>query len=452
MMYKNYNHHLIFIILCQLLNVVFGQQFNPGPLFGHAAVYVEPRNNIYYIGGYNYNNPPEDSNISNTSSEFFYLDLQINSANFSKFIDLKSQGVNLPLSVHHNAEVGGVNQDSIFIIEGLILDEINNSTLYKFDTNTNELSVPVIQGNAPPIRKGMRSVSYEGKIYLFGGQTGSGTDLILFSRFDIFDTINLNWQVGSLVNSPVTRTLYTATLVKGVIYYIGGRKQRNNFSPITEIYQYDIVRNTWSLKTATTASTENMPGSRAGHSAILVDDKIYVYGGFFSSNDTSYDLPAKETLAILDSTTLVWSIPSLQNPNIPNLAYHTATIVNTLMIISFGNRTDLPNQIDQTNSLSYEFFLEDPQNILWYPMTSDNITDSQIPSSFLPDPNAKLDPQRPSSSGKMVLVFTSIGSVVVVLTIFVAISLAYRRTKRNKIRTDPFDDGKVTHQQFATSQ
>jgi hypothetical protein len=44
----------------------------------------------------------------------------------------------------------------------------------------------------------------------------------------------------------------------------------------------------------------------------------------------------KETMAVLDVTTLVWSIPPLENPNVPKLVYHTATLVDKLMFITFG--------------------------------------------------------------------------------------------------------------------
>ena len=72
----------------------------------------------------------------------------------------------------------------------------------------------------------MRSVSYAGKIYIFSGiifNSTSNTN-IFFNNFDILDTVNMTWNVGSLVNAPPPRFFYTATLVNGVIYYIGGQQ------------------------------------------------------------------------------------------------------------------------------------------------------------------------------------------------------------------------------------
>ena len=55
-------------------------------------------------------------------------------------------------------------------------------------------------------------------------------------------------------------------------------------------------------------------------------------------------IPAIEQIALLDTTTLTWSIPQLKNTNtpkldpadMPNLIYHTATALDKLMFIAFG--------------------------------------------------------------------------------------------------------------------
>ncbi|CAB4416564.1 unnamed protein product [Rhizophagus irregularis] len=429
MMCKSLNHHyhhLILIIILCILNV-YGQ-FVPESRVGHSAVYVESERRIYYIGGFK-SIPTE----SDPMSDFFYLDVNIPNLSNLTFSDLKSQ-VNLPLSIFHISELGGVNKDLIFILEGVHWNDPETNYIYSFNTKTNELSVPIVQGKVPPTRKGISSVIYEGKIYLFGGHNGADVDALYYNNFDIFDTINLNWQVGSLINSPVTRTLYSATLVNGIIYYIGGKTQVNVYSPLTEIYQYDVVGNTWSLKKATAADPMTMPGSRAGHTSILMDGKIIVYGGFFSSDGIPYNLPAKEPIAMLDVNTLVWSIPTFdirENNPIPNLAFHTATVVNTIMFIAFGNFTDKPNRIDQTNKIIYAFLFGDSQ-ISSYPLLvfgQTNETQLQLPTST----NTNINPQQPLLS-KMVIVGISIGSVSIVLTILAALSIAYKRAKKNKLQ------------------
>jgi N-acetylneuraminic acid mutarotase len=208
--------------------LVYGQKYKPEPRIGHTAVFIKNELKIYYIGGDN----PENSE-QNPESDIFYL----NVTDPSSWVNLKSQGIKLPHTSFHTANIGGVNQDSIYIIGGAHSDEKNNNYLYVFNTKTSELSVPVIEGKAPQTRIGMNSVCYEGKIYMFGGQTYNldASKSLFVNQFDILDTINLNWQVGDLVNSPVALSGYTATLVNGIIYYIGGRSQQYVFSPMKEV-------------------------------------------------------------------------------------------------------------------------------------------------------------------------------------------------------------------------
>ncbi|RIA99294.1 hypothetical protein C1645_730923 [Glomus cerebriforme] len=439
MMYSKLNHLILIIlnVLSQLLNtVVYGQDYIPKSRIGHAAVLIQSERKIYYIGGYTFN---ISDMIANPTSDLFYFDYNVNyNDTFFTYTGLKSQGVNFPLSVYHIANIGGANQDSIFIIGGIhVLKASNADYVYRYDIKTNEFNIPVIQGKAPPIqfRVGVNSVSYGGKIYMFGGRIYSAdTDNLPFlvNQFDILDTVNLNWQVGSTVNSPVTRTGYTATLVNGVIYYIGGRKQKYIFSPMTEIFQYDILGDKWSLKTATFADINVIPGSRTSHSAVSYNGKIYVYGGMYYNADTLFDLPPKETLVMLDTTTLVWSTPPINGTtDIPKLAYHTASLLHSIMIIAFGNHTGLPYNEDRTNNLTYVFDLDNS-----FPWSSLSLTTNKPPNITTESPTAATSntkPQPTSSPNKMVIVGVSIGLVVVIGTILLVCSLVYRRMKKNKM-------------------
>ncbi|RIA79775.1 hypothetical protein C1645_810689 [Glomus cerebriforme] len=399
MVYKNLNLYLIFIVFSQLFLLANGQ-FTPGPRLGHKAVLVGKR--IYFIGGRNYNKGVDPT------SDFFYFDFGTGSGSI---VDLRSQGVNLPYTIWHTANIGGVNQDLIYIIGGVQLDETN--LVYQFDTKSNTLSVPIIQGITPPRRRDMDSVSYQGKIYMFSGRTFDVNNEF-FNNFDILDTVNLNWGVGSLVNAPPPRFGYTATLVNGVIYYIGGL-QKIGTNP-------------------------------------QVDGKICVYGGSYLGQNMQYSIPAQIQIAMLDITTLTWSIPQLQNANtpklddlsIPNLVYHSATLLDKSMLVAFGNLTDSVPHVPNENY--YLFDLNQP-TIQWFKITSDGTTNPINPN--IPNaPNApfaipKSTPnsttsatsdanQQQSSSNNMLVIGLSAGLGAIGLGTVVAFLLLYRRVKKNQ--------------------
>ena len=54
------------------------------------------------------------------------------------------------------------------------------------------------------------------------------------------DIINLNWQVGRLVNSSVTTYWGGIQQVNKVIYYIGSIIRFNIYSPMTKVYKKPI--------------------------------------------------------------------------------------------------------------------------------------------------------------------------------------------------------------------
>jgi hypothetical protein len=210
-MYKIY---LIFIILIQLILLVnrvinVNGQFIPGPRVGQKAVLIGKK--LYVIGGHNYYKEIDPL------SDFFYYDFGLG-LNNTELVDLRSQGINLPYETLHTANIGGANQDLIFIVGG-VLEKQN--TVHQFDTKTNTLTTPIIQGKMPPIRGIMNSVSYEGKIYMFGGYEPNN---VIYNGFDILDTINLSWGIGNLEGASPASFAHTATLISEIIYYIGGTK------------------------------------------------------------------------------------------------------------------------------------------------------------------------------------------------------------------------------------
>src|SRR5581483_6522541 len=160
MVYKNLNLLTILSLLIFSVNrIIYGQQFTPGPRTAQAAILVGDK--IYYIGGNNY-----ESVGANTESDFFYI-----GGPDRIWVDLESQGVQLPSLIWHTLGVGGAGLiNSIFIIGGDRFDETSPDIVFRFDTNTNTLSTSSFKRRPPPRRIDMKAVSHLGKIYTFGGR------------------------------------------------------------------------------------------------------------------------------------------------------------------------------------------------------------------------------------------------------------------------------------------
>ncbi|PKY59941.1 galactose oxidase [Rhizophagus irregularis] len=360
--YKILNHHLVLILLIQLFLwvTIINGRFIPGPRSGHTATLIGDK--IYFIGG-------TDFSLTEESDIFYY--------NGIAWVDLNNQvsgqDADMPLQLGNTASnIGGLKQDLIFFIGGTRF-----SIIYQLDTKTNKITSPIITGSFPNRDNliFMSTVFYGGIIYLFGGgeidtKTGITT---LYNNHYIFDTINLNWKEGGLINAPPPRYKHTATLANGIIYYIGGIQINNSYVSYTSMSD---------VRTVATLAPGNTPGPRAGHSASLVENKICIFGGSFN------DLSPIESIAMLNTSTLEWSIPHFNNPRrpnmptLPNLVYHTATLVDKRMLVAFGNDTD--NPVNGYRGLNKNFYIFDFNNNEWYITTADELTDpsSNIPKLF----------------------------------------------------------------------
>ncbi|PKC16592.1 galactose oxidase [Rhizophagus irregularis] len=408
---KFLNHHLMLVLLIQLfllITLFVNGQFIPGPRTSHTATLVGDK--IYFIGGYNFS-------ITLKESDIFYYDgnklawVEVNN-------QVSGQGADMRFRYGHTANIGGPKQDLIFIIGYVPL-----SLVYQLDTKTNNVTTPMILGDVPTndYSVAMSSVTYQGKIYLFGGFDDINN--IVYNQHIIFDTISLSWIDGSNVNGPPPRYKHTATLVDKFIYYIGGM-ETNIYASMSSIYRYNIISNTWSLEVATLASG-NTPGRRAGHSAVLVEGKICIFGGaYFDSSPT-------ESIAMLDTNTLEWSIPHFKNPKrqnmptLPNLVFHTATLVDKRMLVAFGNDTDIV--VNGYKGLNNNFYIFDFNNNEWYIATADELTN---PSSNIP----KLFSSNSAgiSSNRSAIIGLSVGIPLVVLAIVGILIFVYYRRKKNQ--------------------
>jgi hypothetical protein len=99
-------------------------------------------------------------------------------------------------------------------------------------------------------------------------------------------------------------------------------------------------------------------------------------------------------------------------------------------LIFLGNFTDKPNSLPNNDII---VFLCDSPQISSFSLSifeDTNETKSQPPTFT----SININPQQPSSLSKAVVVGVSIGSVSVVLIIYSALSITYKRAKKNKMR------------------
>ncbi len=158
------------------------------------------------------------------------------------------------------------------------------------------------EGNRPPPRSCHTMTVIGTNAYLFGGMTHYGTDEIedtydvrpsgemyklnLASKLDLeFTRLNIPGP------SPLPRWRHTATLFESTqILIFGGF--HNTDHRLNDVWVFDTISNTWTQPnpkhnqeaavSCQLANNEwtNVPPPRAGHSATLIGENVYIFGGY----------------------------------------------------------------------------------------------------------------------------------------------------------------------------
>ncbi|XP_017853668.1 host cell factor isoform X1 [Drosophila busckii] len=193
--------------------------------------------------------------------------------------------------------------EKIFLFGGLANesdDPKNNipkylNDLYILDTrgvhsHNGKWIIPKTFGDSPPPRESHTAISFTSKdtgklnLLVYGGMSGSRLgDLWLL------DTESMSWEKprtrGQL---PLPRSLHSATMIANKMYVFGGWVPLviNGSKPTTErewkctntLAVLDLEKMTWENITLDTIE-ENVPRARAGHCAVGIQSRLYVWSG-----------------------------------------------------------------------------------------------------------------------------------------------------------------------------
>ncbi|KAH7037416.1 uncharacterized protein B0I36DRAFT_65816 [Microdochium trichocladiopsis] len=172
-----------------------------------------------------------------------------------------------------------------------ILDE----TLYLLNTSTRQWSRALPAGPRPSGRYGHSLNIVGSKIYIFGGQV-EGYFMNDLCAFDLnqLQMPNNRWEVlientevsnPAHLAAPPARTNHSMVTYDDKLYLFGGT---NGFQWFNDVWCYDPAINKW----AQLDCIGYIPVPREGHAAALVDDVMYVFGGRTEDGTDLGDLAA----------------------------------------------------------------------------------------------------------------------------------------------------------------
>ncbi|KAM4626186.1 kelch domain-containing protein 1-like isoform 1-T2 [Discoglossus pictus] len=136
---------------------------------------------------------------------------------------------------------------------------------------------PLTQSDHTPCERFKHAcVVYDGFIYIHGGR--QDCSLGDFWKYNI--ACNEWEQLPCSRDGPETLEGHSMVAHKDVLYIFGGMIDSGSNEENTPLWLYDIDTGTWSESKAVEGK-EARPTNRKGHSAVVYQDDMYIYGGYF---------------------------------------------------------------------------------------------------------------------------------------------------------------------------
>jgi len=188
----------------------------------------------------------------------------------------KLQGVAPTKRFKHSATAFG---KFVIFIGGQETDTKRFNEVVYFDTESNTFSRPTLKGDQPPNFSRHSATLVNGRIFVFGGFDGFGTNFELA----VFNPVTYTWTniSGAQVRgeAPPSRTNHAAATVGNKMYIFGGNNNSaaGTYQVLDDFYSLDTETLTWTNLTHKIAGER--PAHRSGHTLTSIGTKLYLFGG-----------------------------------------------------------------------------------------------------------------------------------------------------------------------------
>ncbi|RKP09293.1 hypothetical protein THASP1DRAFT_28918 [Thamnocephalis sphaerospora] len=303
-----------------------GQSIIPAPRWGHSAALLG--GNLYIVGGRSGTN----GLTSPMASDNFVISVDVSqpfSTNSPPWTLVDTLG-DKPDPLMDGILEADASRKRLVLYGGSLGDKKSQSNpVWTLRPLEHTWSIASSDDGPKPRRINAASASVGTYIYAYGGVSVSDSgqperfnDLYRLSK----DSLKWSSRKSATGNAGALFQ-HTLSYVPGrnILVSIGGA-DATDFASMSKINWYDPEKDTWGTSTA----RGDIPLPRREHSAVVVGERIIIFGGCSFNYDTFYN-----DVAVLDTTTFTWSKPTVKNA--PEGRYeHSATMVGDYMVVAFG--------------------------------------------------------------------------------------------------------------------
>lgn len=238
----------------------------------------------------------------------------------------------------------GTVDDKLYVFGGVGNKNSSFFTLEIYDSNTNEWtqsdSFATQERTDSFVVRGITSLSYDGKIYTFGGASAYS---YVSKLVEVYDPDSDKWS--ALDSLPSQREFSAACALEQKIYLFGGLNSSGETT--NTLFEYDITTKKWK-------ELNRMPTKHAKHRCEVIGDEIYIIGGT--------DESGKKTSDIVEIYSPISGQWKTVEPMQQSRRLFASTLINGEIFVFGGNHYD---EVEQkfVDIASVEKF--SPQNGKW---------------------------------------------------------------------------------------
>ncbi|XP_033102820.1 attractin-like isoform X2 [Anneissia japonica] len=250
-----------------------------------------------------------------------------------------------------------IDNQYIWNIGGFFFDSDQYIALVQYDLEASgqniEKQIFTDPSTTPLQRYGHSAVLYQDFIYMFGGDVDGKTTNELWA----FDTFNKTWDVNLTTTNAVAVEGHTAHVVDNRMLVFFGFNPSYGYTNLVQ--EYDFTNDTWRQHETQGAYVE---GSY-GHSSVYDPKrrKVYLHGGFQSQIPSSDQYISTE-LHSYDVDMQAWF--TLKESSLPRYL-HSAVLIDDIMFVFGGNMHNDTRSSNGAKCYSSEFMAYDLECGVW---------------------------------------------------------------------------------------
>jgi len=188
-----------------------------------------------------------------------------------------------------------------------------------------------------PRRVNHAAVAIGDKIYSFGGYcTGEDYDTTRPIDVHVLDTITYRWSIVQVClddlwqrRMPYQRYGHTCVAWDDKAFVWGGRNDQDGACNF--LFQFDPSTKEWSRP----AVSGGLPGARDGHSACVLKDAMYIFGGYEEELDRF-----SNEIHEFNFLTNIWTLIEVTGHPASWRDFHSASPLRDRYMVVFGGRSD----------------------------------------------------------------------------------------------------------------